>query len=52
MQFFFVPTFEEGGGVGGDVVGTKSQVFPKISFEGVPYEQIPLGKAEGKNVFQ
>ena len=30
-----VPTFGEGGGV--DLVGTKSQVFPKSSFEGSPY---------------
>ena len=32
-----VPTFGEGGGV--DLVGTKSQIFPKIRFEGSPYKQ-------------
>ena len=30
------PTFGEG-----DLVGTKSQVFPKSSFEGSPYTEIP-----------
>ena len=29
-----VPTFGEGGGV--DLVGTKSQIFPIIQFEGSP----------------
>ena len=34
--FFFwgVPTFGEGGGA--DLVGTKSQIFPIIQFEGSP----------------
>ena len=39
-QFFVlvlgVPDFVEGGGV--DLVGTKSQIFPKKSFEGFPNE--------------
>ena len=37
-QFFFsfgCPNFRGGGG-GVDLVGTKSQIFPKISFEGSP----------------